>query len=90
MAAIAISAVLGLLVSVSTFLLIGATSALTYNVCGHVKTVIILAGGVLLFGDDMPPKKLAGISLAMGGIIWCVRLAFPQCLCCLLLCVGRL
>lgn len=36
----------------------------------HVKTVIILAGGVLLFGDEMPPKKLAGISLALSGIIW--------------------
>ena len=71
-AAVALSAVLGLLVSVSTFLLIGATSALTYNVCGHVKTVIILAGGgVLVFGDEMPPKKLAGICLAMIGIIWC-------------------
>ena len=35
-AAIALSALLGLLVSVSTFLLIGATSALTYNVCGCV------------------------------------------------------
>ena len=69
-AAIAMSAVLGLLVSVSTFLLIGATSALTYNVCGHIKTVIILAGGVLLFGDAMPLKKLGGISLAMVGIIW--------------------
>ena len=64
------SAVLGLLVSISTFLLIGATSALTYNVCGHIKTVIILAGGVVLFGDAMPPQKLAGISLAMSGIIW--------------------
>ena len=70
MAAIAMSAVLGLLVSVSTFLLIGATSALTYTVCGHIKTVIILAGGVLLFGDTMPLKKLSGIGLAMIGIIW--------------------
>jgi len=59
-AAIAVSAGLGLLVSLSTFLVIGATSSLTYNVVGHVKTVIILAGGCLFFGDEMPPKKLAG------------------------------
>ena len=32
MVAIAISAILGLLVSLSTFLVIGATSSLTYNV----------------------------------------------------------
>lgn len=69
-AAILISAVLGLLVNLSTFLVIGATSSLTYNVVGHVKTVIILTGGVLFFGDTMSGKKLMGILLAMGGIVW--------------------
>lgn len=38
---------------------------------GHLKTVIILAGGFLLFDEAMPPKKLAGVALAMGGIMWC-------------------
>jgi hypothetical protein len=38
---------------------------------GHLKTVIILAGGCLLFGDTMPPKKLAGVGAAMAGIVWC-------------------
>ena len=41
-----------------------------YNVVGHVKTVIILAGGYLFFQDDMPLKKLAGIAVAMSGIVW--------------------
>lgn len=76
--AIAVSAGLGLLVSLSTFLVIGATSSLTYNVVGHVKTVIILAGGCLFFGDEMPPKKLAGISLAMGGIVWYSQLKMAE------------
>ena len=35
-----------------------------------MKTVIILMGGCLFFGDDMPMKKLAGISVAMSGIVW--------------------
>ncbi len=52
-AAIAGSAALGLLVSLSMFLMIGATSGVTFNVVGHVKTVLILAGGVMLFGDRM-------------------------------------
>lgn len=69
-AAILFSAVLGLLVSLSTFLVIGATSSLTYNVVGHLKTVIILTGGCLLFGDDMPPRKLIGVLIAMAGIVW--------------------
>lgn len=70
--AILVSAALGLLVNLSTFLVIGATSSLTYNVVGHVKTVLILSGGVLFFGDAMPLKKAAGIGVAMLGIIWCV------------------
>lgn len=60
----------GVQVSLSTFLVIGATSSLTYNVVGHIKTVIILMGGCMFFGDEMPLKKLAGISVAMSGIIW--------------------
>ncbi|KAL4436857.1 hypothetical protein ABPG75_003996 [Micractinium tetrahymenae] len=68
--AIAVSSVLGLLVNLSTFLVIGATSSLTYNVVGHIKTVLILSGGVAFFGDTMPPKKAAGILAAMGGIVW--------------------
>eukprot|EP00798_Chlamydomonas_sp_ICE-L_P026841 gene26841-4444_t len=36
--AIVVSALLGILVSLSTFLVIGATSSLTYNVVGHIKT----------------------------------------------------
>lgn len=64
-AAIMASAVLGLLVNLSTFLVIGATSALTYNVVGHLKTVLILTGGCLLFGDEMGYKKLSGIGVTM-------------------------
>ena len=68
--AIAISSVLGLLVSLSTFLVIGATSSLTYNIVGHLKTVTILTGGCLIFGDTMTASKLAGVTLAMVGIAW--------------------
>lgn len=63
--AILTSAFLGLLVNLSTFLVIGATSALSYNVVGHFKTVLILTGGCLLFGDDMSLKKLSGVGVTM-------------------------
>ena len=44
---------LGLLVSWSTFLMIGATSGLTFNVIGHLKLIIVLAGGrCLLWRPD--------------------------------------
>ena len=37
---------------------------------GHSKTIIIIAGGVLMFGEAMPAKKLAGVLLALAGIFW--------------------
>lgn len=148
-AAILLSAVLGILVSLSTFLVIGALSSLTYNIvgeacgtlhvqrgregggeafwqsmlptmcvlcvwgggrggaacrslrllaaalsrqappkrrwptwrgvpptacmhacAGHLKTVIILTGGCLIYGDAMPLKKFLGICVTMVGISW--------------------
>ena len=72
--AIATSSLLGLLVSLSTFLVIGATSSLTYNIIGHIKTVVILAGGVLIFGDSMSVSKVAGVVIAMLGIAWYSRM----------------
>ena len=50
--------------------MIGATSGLTFNVIGHLKLIIVLAGGVAFFGDQMPPKKLAGVCVALAGIAW--------------------
>jgi solute carrier family 35 protein E3 len=50
--------------------LIGATSSLTFNIVGHIKTVLILAGGVIFFGDSMAPQKLLGVAVALGGIGW--------------------
>lgn len=76
--AIVVSALLGVLVSLSTFLVIGATSSLTYNIVGHFKTIVILAGGCLLFGEAMPLKRLAGISLTMLGIGWYTYLSVQQ------------
>jgi solute carrier family 35 protein E3 len=64
-----VSGCLGLLVSLSTFLMIGATSALTYNIVGHLKTVSILILGVLLYGDPMTVEKFFGIVLALTGVL---------------------
>ena len=62
-ATIIVSALLGLAVSLSTFLVIGATSSLTYNVVGHIKTTIIIGGGLVLFDDTLPPAKVGPPSL---------------------------
>lgn len=58
-----------LVVTLSAFLVIGATSALTYNVCSHMKTALVMAGGVVAWGDALPLAKLLGLLLALGGVV---------------------
>lgn len=60
---------MGLMVTTTTFIWIGLTSSLTYNVVGHIKTVAIVAGGFMLFGDDYTTQKLLGLAFAMTGIV---------------------
>lgn len=67
---ILVSSVLGLVVNLSAMLVIAHTSTLTYNVVGHVKTVLVLVGGVVIFGDTMPLKKFVGVCVTMAGVIW--------------------
>ncbi|GAB5371656.1 hypothetical protein AAMO2058_001598700 [Amorphochlora amoebiformis] len=64
------SGCIGLLVSLTTFLLIKATSALTYNIVGHAKTICILISGVMIFGDEITQKKFLGIVVALTGMVW--------------------
>lgn len=66
---IGISAILGVMVTFSTFLVIGNTSPLTYAVAGHVKTIAIMGGGVLLFGEHIATVKILGVMLALSGVV---------------------
>jgi solute carrier family 35 protein E3 len=75
---IAVSSALGLVVTATTFLFIGATSSLTYNVVGHLKTVGIVAAGVFLFGDSLGGRRLLGLALAMAGIVWYSRIKVQE------------
>lgn len=75
---IALSCILGLAVNLSTFLVIGATSSLTYNIVGHIKTVLILSGGFMFFGDTLSSEKFFGVCLAMSGIVWYSMLTMQQ------------
>jgi len=66
---VGVSAVLGVMVTFSTFVVIGHTSPLTYAVAGHVKTIVIIGGGVFIFGDHVAPVNLLGIFVAVLGIV---------------------
>ena len=56
--------------AVDTFFHVTLTVVLLPLQMGHLKTVIILAGGFVLFDEKMPAKKLGGVLLALVGIVW--------------------
>lgn len=67
---ILLSSIMGLLLNWSMFLMIGSTSPLTFNVVGHLKTVIVIIGGVFFFGDTIPFMKAISLLIAAIGIAW--------------------
>jgi solute carrier family 35 protein E3 len=72
---ICLTAVIAVGVNVSCFGIIGKTSALTYQVVGHVKTVLILLIGFIFFPPQEPVpqdrflKTAFGMFISMIGII---------------------
>jgi solute carrier family 35 protein E3 len=67
--------VLALISNVCAFALIGKTSAVTYQVVGHAKTIIIFVVGLLFMDSnegetrEQTIKKIIGLVLGMGGTI---------------------
>eukprot|EP00042_Codosiga_hollandica_P023705 m.95489 g.95489 ORF g.95489 m.95489 type:complete len:220 (+) comp51291_c0_seq3:373-1032(+) len=62
------SSVLAFVVNLSIFLVIGKTSAISYNVLGHFKLCTVLAGGFLLLGEPLNMRQGAGIAVALLGV----------------------
>jgi len=53
--------------NLSQFLIIGRTSALTFNIVSHIKTILILSIGWYSEGKILAPKEWVGVLLALGG-----------------------
>ena len=68
---------LALLVNLSSFGLVGLTSAITLQVVGHAKTCLVLIGGYVLFPSHGNSKhqqqqlqnNIIGVSVAMVGVV---------------------
>lgn len=65
---------LALAVNLCSFGLIGRTSAITFQVVGHAKTCLVLAGGYLFFPAKLNDTQqlynnIMGVSVAMVGVI---------------------
>lgn len=67
---IALTCVLAVGVNVSNYLVIGKTSPITYQVVGHSKTCLVLVLGFLAFSTPVTLRSIAGIVIAMAGVIW--------------------
>lgn len=63
------SCLIAILVNLSSFMCLGRFSAVTFQVMGHIKTVLVLAGGFVFFSEILSGKQFFGISCAVGGMI---------------------
>ncbi|KAL3652293.1 UDP-xylose transporter 2 [Castilleja foliolosa] len=66
---IVLSCMISISVNFSTFLVIGKTSPVTYQVLGHLKTCLVLAFGYSLLHDPFSWRNICGIMVAMVGMI---------------------
>lgn len=71
---ILLSSICGLAVNASIFLVIGKTSALTYNVFGQLKVVLLIGADFLFFQAPWNNKIVIGIVLCVGGVSWYTHL----------------
>ncbi|KAK9167951.1 hypothetical protein Syun_000091 [Stephania yunnanensis] len=66
---IVLSCLISVSVNFSTFLVIGKTSPVTYQVLGHLKTCLVLAFGYILLRDPFSWRNILGILIALVGMI---------------------
>ncbi|KAL3752505.1 hypothetical protein ACJRO7_013203 [Eucalyptus globulus] len=66
---IVLSCLISVSVNFSTFLVIGKTSPVTYQVLGHLKTCLVLAFGYVLLHDPFSWRNILGILIAIVGMV---------------------
>lgn len=66
---IGLSCLISVSVNFSTFLVIGKTSPVTYQVLGHLKTCLVLGFGYILLHDPFSWRNIFGIFVALVGMV---------------------
>eukprot|EP01061_Rhynchopus_euleeides_P045178 TRINITY_DN8025_c0_g1_i3.p1 TRINITY_DN8025_c0_g1~~TRINITY_DN8025_c0_g1_i3.p1 ORF type:complete len:363 (+),score=123.56 TRINITY_DN8025_c0_g1_i3:308-1396(+) len=64
------SAACAFCINLSMFLIVGRTSPVTYQVVGHLKTLLVLISGVIFFANPVSFKSIVGMAVAMVGVVW--------------------
>ncbi|PSC69736.1 UDP-galactose transporter 2 [Micractinium conductrix] len=70
MSTMIVSCSLAVLVNISQFMCLGRFSAVSFQVLGHSKTMLVLLGGWAFLGDTITGKKFCGMMLAVSGMVW--------------------
>ncbi|XWS53290.1 hypothetical protein CRYUN_Cryun11dG0144300 [Craigia yunnanensis] len=68
LAFIILSCIISVSVNFSTFMVIGKTSPVTYQVLGHLKTCLVLGFGYTLLHDPFTDRNIIGILIAIFGM----------------------
>lgn len=69
MAVMAASCSVAVLVNISQFMCLGRFSAVTFQVLGHTKTILVLLISWLVLHEPMSGRKMLGMTLAVIGMI---------------------
>lgn len=64
-----LSCLIAVAVNFSTFLVIGKCDAVTYQVLGHLKTMLVLAFGFFMLNNPANWRNICGILTALGGMV---------------------
>jgi solute carrier family 35 protein E3 len=66
---LAFSCIVAVGVNLSQFACLGRFSAVTFQVLGHTKTVLVLLASWLALGEALSPRKALGMLLAVAGMV---------------------
>ena len=65
----ALTCAIAVAVNFSTFLVIGKCDAVTYQVLGHLKTMLVLMFGFVALNNPVAGKNILGIAIALAGMV---------------------
>jgi solute carrier family 35 protein E3 len=68
---------LGIIATCTPAMIISRTTPVTFQVVGHAKTCLVIASGFVFFDQPVVAKNVAGLVLALAGMIWYSYLKMP-------------
>ncbi|KAL3132232.1 hypothetical protein ABBQ32_008821 [Trebouxia sp. C0010 RCD-2024] len=64
-----VSCGMAVIVNISQFVCLGRFSAVSFQVLGHTKTILVLLGGWMFLGDSISGQQFGGMCLAVAGMV---------------------